>query len=90
MKIGREHMTTVDLALENRVGRTHPGQADFVEPRSRLSCGACGHFRPQARNDQKGRCQKAANLAMKSLFSMPTFPAAATSCKFFEASEEPD
>ena len=89
MKIGRDHLTTVDDTLDLKAGRTHPGQAHFAEPTSSHCCGHCAWFQRIARNDQRGRCKKAANLAMKSLFLMPAFPAMATSCKFFDAVEEP-
>jgi hypothetical protein len=90
MKISRDHLTTIDDELELKAAYTHPGQAHFAEPTGAYACGQCAHFEPQPRNDQRGRCHKAANLAMKSFFSMPAFPATARACKFFAAVEEPD
>lgn len=89
MKLGQNHLTTVDPALDMKASHTHPGQAHFVDPTSRHICGECGWFQPVQRNDQRGRCQKAANLSMKSFYSMPAFPAGARACKFFEAVEGP-
>ncbi len=86
MKAG--HLTSVDPALDNKAALTHPGQAHFVELGSGHRCAQCAFFHPLSRSDQRGRCLKAANFAMKNLFSMPVFPAAATACKYWQELEE--
>lgn len=90
MRISRGHLTIVNDEADFKAQYTRPGQAHFAEPASALSCGQCAHFQPVQKNEYRGRCQKAANLSMKSLFSLPSFPARARACKFFAAIEEPD
>ena len=87
-KIGQDHLTTLDEGLDLKAAHTYPGQAHFAEPTSGHSCGRCASFETLTRNDQRGRCSKAASFAMKSLFGMPVFPAAATACKFWQEAGE--
>jgi hypothetical protein len=84
--LGQDHLTGVNEAAENSAAVTYPGQAHFADPASSHACAECEWFQPPAKGAPvRGRCVKAANLSMRSVYSLPAFPASACACRYFSA-----